>query len=316
MPVGLAVVFAGQGAQAVGMAADLHERFAVVRDTFAEAEAACGLPLTRLCFEGPASELDRTEVTQPALLTVDVALWRLCAPLLGGVVAMAGLSLGEYAALVAAGALAFGDAVALVRRRGRYMQEAVPEGEGAMAAIMGLDSAEVEAVCAEAGGPGQVEVANYNCPGQTVVAGRRAAVARALSLARGRGARRAVALPVSAPFHTTLLAPAARRLAVDLEAATFAPPRVPVVANLTAEPIASAAPWPKTLSAQVDHPVRWEASLVKLVDLGAGRIVELGPGRTLAGFARRTVPQVEAVSVGDVTGYEALVERARGGLLT
>lgn len=307
-----AVVFAGQGAQTVGMAADLYEEYSLVRETFREAEEACGLPLRHLCFEGPAQDLSRTEITQPALLTVDIAVWRVVEDVVGTPVAMAGLSLGEYAALVAAGSLPFAKAVALVRRRGMYIQEAVPEGQGGMVAILGLTPELAQRACAEAGGPGQVEIANLNCPGQIVLAGESGALARAAECAKRLGARRAVALPVSAPFHTSLLHSAAVRLLADLVKVRFAEPRLPVVANLTAQSVADVSEWPDVLARQVESSVRWEESLHTLAEFGADGIVEIGPGKALAGFARRTVPEIETASVGDAASVKAILERGRG----
>lgn len=313
----VAVVFPGQGAQYVGMGRDLYERFAEARDTFLEASEAAGFDVARLCFEGPEDRLQLTEYQQPALLTVGVACWRVLAA--RGVRAdmTAGLSLGEYGALVLAGALDFADAVRVVRQRGRFMQEAVPPGRGAMAALLGLETERVEAICREvaAAGAGVIEPANYNCPGQVVVAGERAAVEAAVERAREAGARRAVLLPVSAPFHCSLMRPAAERLAEVLARVTIRPARVPVVANVTAEPVTDPEEIRRLLVEQVDHPVRWEQSVRRMLAEGVTRLVEMAPGKTLTGFARRIDRSLEAVAAGTAEEVMDLVASAERGLL-
>lgn len=292
------VMFAGQGAQAVGMGKAMYDAFPEARDTFLEAEAATGLDLRRLCFEGPAEALSSTEVTQPALLTVDVATWRVIARTeTPSPVAAAGLSLGEYAALVAADAVDFATAVRLVRARGRLMQEAVPRGEGGMLAILGLGREAVLAVCREAAPDGDAAAANFNCPGQVVVSGRLAALERVRVAALAAGARRATALDVSAPFHMPLLAPAREGLRPLLEAVAWRTPRFPVIANLTGQAIASADEIAATLASQVDHPVQWQGCVETMVALGAEELVELGPGRALSGFARRIAPALPVRAV-------------------
>lgn len=292
------LMFAGQGAQAVGMGKALYDAFGLARDTFAEAEAASGLPLRELCFEGSAERLSDTEVTQPALLTVDVATWRVFSHETGTTPVVAGgLSLGEYAALVAADAVDFAVAVRLVRTRGRLMQEAVPRGDGGMLALMGLERDAAEAICRQAGGEGEAAPANFNCPGQIVVSGRRAALERVREAAMTAGARRAVVLDVSAPFHMSLLAPARVALTPFLDAVEWRSPRFPVVANLTGRPIAGPGEIARTLAFQVDHPVDWEGCVRTMVELGATELVELGPGRALGGFARRIAPGIAVRSV-------------------
>lgn len=293
------LMFAGQGAQAVGMGKALYDAYAVARETFRTAEEATGLPLRELCFDGPAERLGATEVTQPALLTVDVAAWRSLVHELGAppVAAAAGLSLGEYAALVAAEAVDFAVAVRLVRERGRLMQEAVPQGEGGMLALIGLGRAAVEDLCRQAGD--EVAPANYNCPGQVVVSGRLAALERVRAAALAAGARRAVFLDVSAPFHMALLAPARKALLPLLEAVDWRPPAFPVVANLTARAYAGPAEIPSVLARQVDHAVDWEGCVAAMRGLGAEEFLELGPGRALSGFVRRIVPGASVRSVAE-----------------
>lgn len=296
----LGLIFPGQGAQYVGMAADLAREHRVVRDTFAEANEALGFDLARLCFEGPDSELQLTENTQPAILTHSVAALRLLQSrgAIGAPFAAAGLSLGEYSALVTAGAFDFADAVRLVRRRGRFMQEAVPPGVGTMAAILGLDRADVDDCCRLSAAPDEiVEPANYNCPGQTVIAGHVPAVRRAVELCRERGARKAVVLPVSAPFHCSLLRPAGEALRAALAAS---PPRaaaVPVVANVDARYVRSPEEITAALVAQVSSAVRWEDCVRRLVNDGCDVFVEVGPGRTLAGFVKRIDRDVPCLNV-------------------
>ncbi|MBE3590277.1 MAG: ACP S-malonyltransferase [Firmicutes bacterium] len=311
----VAAVFPGQGAQFVGMGRAAYEAFPEVRDIFERADRALGFSITRLCFEGPAEELQRTEITQPAILTVSCALYAVLAARGFRPDVTAGLSLGEYSAAVAAGALDFEDAVRLVRRRGRYMQEAVPEGRGAMAAILGLPDEVVEAVCAEAAAGETVRAANYNCPGQVVISGTRAAVERAVALARERGARRAVALPVSAPFHCELMRPAAARLAPELKALPWREPTCPVVANVDAQPRATADGLREALLRQVEAPVRWSQSVREMADRGVRLFVEIGPGTALTGFVRRIAPEAEAVSCQGPEDLGNVFASISGGLL-
>ncbi|HKY34007.1 MAG TPA: ACP S-malonyltransferase [Candidatus Polarisedimenticolia bacterium] len=305
-------VFPGQGSQAAGMGKDLAEAFPVCRRTFQEADEALGMAISRLCFEGPDSELQLTAVAQPAILAASVAAWRALAEAGIAPRAVAGHSLGEYSALVAAGSLDFGDALRLVRRRGLYMQEAVPVGEGSMAAILGLDRETLEEVCRQAReeqGAGAVAApANLNAPGQVVISGHTAAVDRAVALAQQRGARRAVRLQVSAPFHCELMRPAAERLAADLEAAAFADPAVAVVTNVDARPVRTGAEARRALAAQVTAPVRWEESVMALGAMGVTRAVEVGPGRVLCGLIKRIEAGVSCAAGGDVPSITALKE--------
>jgi [acyl-carrier-protein] S-malonyltransferase len=283
------------------------EAFRECRDTMAEADAALGDDLTGLCFNGPEDRLVLTENTQPAILAVSIAMCR--ALTARGVLPsfVAGHSLGEYSAHVAAGTFSFADALRTVRRRGRYMQEAVPVGQGAMAAILGLDAALVAEACAEAAQGDVVSAANLNAPGQVVIAGSRDAVARAIEQAKARGAKRAIPLPVSAPFHCALMKPAEDRLAPDLRALAVSPPHVPVVANVDAEPKADAAAAIEALVRQVSSPVRWEDVMRRLASEGVRKYVEVGPGTVLTGLGRKIVKDATFVTIEEPADLEAAV---------
>jgi [acyl-carrier-protein] S-malonyltransferase len=285
----IAFVFPGQGSQAVGMGKALADQFEICKQTFAEADAALNESLSDLIFNGPLDRLTLTENTQPAILTMSVAVWRLLDQ--RGVKAsfVAGHSLGEYSAHVAAGTLAFADAVRLVRNRGRYMQEAVPVGTGAMAAIIGLDEAGVAKACEEAAQGDVVSPANLNGAGQIVIAGSAAAVARASERAKALGAKRAIPLTVSAPFHCALMKPAEVRLTPELRAVPSMDPRIPVVANVDAEPKRTASASIDALIKQIASPVRWEAVVQRLASEGVTRYVEVGPGKALSGMIKRIV---------------------------
>jgi [acyl-carrier-protein] S-malonyltransferase len=311
----IAVVFPGQGAQKVGMGKSLAERFPVCRETFEEADAALGESLSGLCFEGPEDRLLLTEHTQPAILAMSVAVCRLVEAEGVRPAFAAGHSLGEYSAHVAAGTLSFADALRTVRRRGQYMQEAVPVGTGAMAAILGLDAAAVAEACREAAAeaPGEVVTpANLNAPGQVVIAGHAAAVARAGEKARARGAKRVIPLAVSAPFHCALMTPAEERLAPELRALQAANPRIPVVANVDAEPKRDAGAAIEALIRQVSAPVRWEDVVRRLVAEGARTFVELGPGTVLAGLIKKIDRSVTVMSVEDERGLDAVRGMGKG----
>lgn len=300
----LALLFPGQGAQEVGMGRDAFEASPAARAVFEAADGVLGFPVSRLCFEGPAEELRRTEILQPAVLTTSIALLRAIEerapvrPLFA-----AGHSLGEYTALVAAGALAFDDAVALVHARGRFMQEAVPEGRGAMAVVMGVGPDAVDEACraARAATGRYVAPANFNAPEQTVIAGETAAGERAGEEARARGARRVLPLAVSAPFHCELMAPAAEKLAGELARLRFASPAFPVVSNVDAEPNADAARIPELLRRQVTAPVRFTESVARLRALGVTRVLEVGPGRVLSGLVARIDRSLERASAGSMS---------------
>jgi [acyl-carrier-protein] S-malonyltransferase len=287
----LALLFPGQGSQSVGMGKALYEASAAARAVFDEADAALGFALSRLCFEGPEEELKLTANTQPAILTHSVAAFedlRARFPeRLEGAAFAAGHSLGEYSANVAAGALPFSEAVRLVRERGRFMQEAVPAGAGAMAAIVGLPPADVEAACREAAQGEAVSPANYNSPEQTVIAGHAAAVARASEACLARGARRAIALAVSAPFHCSLMSPAREKMRPLLGAAAFVHASVPVVTNVDAAATTRGDALRDALVRQIDSPVRWVETVQLLAREGVDRALEIGPGNVLAGLVRR-----------------------------
>ncbi len=311
----IAFVFPGQGAQKVGMGKALADEFAVCRETFAEADAALGEPLSQLCFEGPEDRLLLTENTQPSILAVSVAAARLATS--RGIRASfaAGHSLGEYSAHVAAGTLSFADALRTVRRRGQFMQEAVPVGAGAMAAIIGLDEAGVATACeaARAELVGRVVApANLNAPGQIVIAGHADAVTRAGELAKAGGARRVMPLAVSAPFHCPLMKPAEDRLEPLLRRLEARDPAVPVIANVDAEPKRSAGAAIDALVQQVSLPVRWEAVVQRLIHEGVRTFVELGPGNVLAGLIKKIDRSATVVSVQAPDDLAALESVARG----
>lgn len=283
-----ALVFPGQGSQSIGMLAALASAEPIVLETFAEASEALGYDLWKLCQEGPEELLGTTERTQPAMLTAGVATWRIWRKHGGGLPsAMAGHSLGEYSALVASGALDFRTAVALVQFRGQAMQAAVPAGQGAMAAILGVDDAQVEAACREAAQGEVVQAANFNSPGQIVIAGAAAAVDRAIELAKAKGAKRAIKLPVSVPSHSALMAPAAEKLAQRLQAITIGQPQVRDIYTVDVRKHGDAASIREALVQQLVQPVRWTATIQAIVASGVRVIVECGPGRVLTGLNRR-----------------------------
>ena len=286
----IALVFPGQGAQKVGMGKSLAAQFPECRRAFDEADAALGESLSSLCFDGPEEQLLLTENTQPAILAMSIAVWRLVEARGMRASFAAGHSLGEYSAHVAAGTLSFADALRTVRARGRYMQEAVPVGVGAMAAILGLDGDTVARACAEVAAeqPGRVVTpANLNAPGQVVIAGHADAVQLAAERAKALGAKRAVPLAVSAPFHCALMQPAQDRLAPELRALSASNPRIPVVANVDAEPKRDAASAIDALIRQISSPVRWEAVVRRLLAEGVTTFVELGPGKVLSGLIKQ-----------------------------
>jgi len=311
----VAFIFPGQGSQAPGMGRELAERYPAAREVFEEADDALGFKLSELCFNGPAEELQLTENTQPAILATSVAALRAAEsegfPRPDFV---AGHSLGEYSALVAAGALELRDAVRVVRNRGRFMQEAVPVGAGMMAAILGADLEAVEAACAEARGEGEVcSPANINSPGQIVIAGSAAAVERAIPLLKARGAKRAVPLKVSAPFHCALMLPAQKRLAAELEGMAFADLAVPLVTNVDAALIRTGAEARESLVRQVSQPVRWRESVELLAREGAREFVEVGPGKVLSGLVRQTAREARCLNVEDVSSLLAARAELSGG---
>jgi len=300
----IAFTFPGQGSQAVGMGRAFYEGSAAAKRIVDEANDALGMDLRRVMFDGPEADLALTANTQPAVLTASVAAAAACAERGLTPALAAGHSLGEYSALVVAGALALADAVRVVRRRGEFMQEAVPVGTGAMAAVMGVGLDVVEQVCADAGKGEVVDVANVNSAQQIVIAGHKAAVERAVALVKDRGGRKSVLLPVSAPFHCALMSPAAERLAVELAKVTVRDPKIPVVRNVDGGVTRTAADVVPFLLRQVASPVRWTACVQALAAEGARAFVEVGPGRVLTGLAKRIVEDVPAVSIEDPAGLD------------
>lgn len=300
-----AFVFPGQGSQSVGMLASFADE-SVVKETFAEARDALGYDLWVLCQNGPETDLNVTWRTQPALLAASVALYRLWLSRDGAVPAfMAGHSLGEYSALVCSGALAFADGIKLVEARGKFMQEAVPEGQGKMAAILGLDDADIQAACDESAQGEVVAPVNFNSPGQVVIAGNAAAVERAMEACKAKGAKRALPLNVSAPSHCALMKPAAERLATLLQQITFNVPAVPVVNNVDVAIETDPARIRDALVRQLYCPVRWTESVQALAGKGVTRLIECGSGAVLAGLAKRINKELTAVSVQDKTAFDA-----------
>jgi [acyl-carrier-protein] S-malonyltransferase len=308
----IAFLFPGQGSQKVGMGRALAEAFPICRAAFEELDAAVGEPLSRLCFDGPEADLTLTENTQPAILGVSIAAFRLLDSRGLRPDFVAGHSLGEYSANVAAGTMCFADAARIVRRRGRYMQEAVPVGTGAMAAIFGLDAAIVEQACAEAAQGEVVSPANLNGGGQVVIAGSRAAVERAGQRARALGAKRVLPLPVSAPFHCALMRPAQDRLAPELRALDVEDPRIPIVANVDADPKRTSSAAIEALVAQVASPVRWASVVERLASEGVTTYVEVGPGTVLSGLVRKILRDAIVISVStpdELAAADALIQR-------
>ncbi len=305
----LAFLFPGQASQYPGMGRDLAEHYPEARAVFDEADGALGFPLSQLCFEGSEEVLKQTENTQPAILTVSIAAYRVLEERGIAPDFAAGHSLGEYSAVVAAGGLDFSTAAKVVRLRGKYMQEAVPAGQGAMAAILGLAPAEVADICKKAAGREVVTPANLNSPEQTVISGHAEAVKRAVEIASASGAKRAVVLPVSAPFHCELMGPAQQRLERDLRAAAFKDLRFPVVTNVDAEAISAGEEAREALIRQFCLPVRWEDSIHEMVDAGVDTFVEVGPGRVLAGLLRQIDRSVRCFNVEDSASLTSTIEK-------
>ncbi|RMH31416.1 MAG: [acyl-carrier-protein] S-malonyltransferase [Nitrospirae bacterium] len=301
----LAFVFPGQGSQHVGMGRDIYHHYPVVRELYEEASELLGYDLAALCFTGPAERLDLTEFTQPALLVTSLAAFRLVESLHLQPMAVAGHSLGEYSAIVAAGGLSFVQAVQLVHKRGAYMAEAVPAGSGLVAAVLGLPAEVVAEVCEQARSSGVVAPANFNCPGQIVIAGEKAAVEHALALLKQRGARRIVPLAVSVPVHTVLMQRAAERLAQDIQVAEWSDLKVPVINNVEARPLRAVHDVRASLVAQLASPVLWEQSVRMMAELGASVFIEVGPGKVLTGLVKRIVPKAVTLNVSDMASWEA-----------
>ena len=305
----MAFIFPGQGSQHPGMGRDLAERFPAARQVFEEADEAVGFPLSELCFNGPAEQLQLTENTQPAILTVSIAALRAAqSEGFPGADFVAGHSLGEYSALVAAGALHLGDAIRTVRARGRYMQEAVPVGAGAMAAILGADLEMVNAGCEEASQGEVCSAANINSPGQVVIAGAAGAIDRAIVILKERGAKRAMKLNVSAPFHCAMMKPAQDRLAADLDTIQFSDSEMPLVTNVDARAVTSADLLRDSLVRQVSQPVRWLESVEFLISQGVKTFIEIGPGKVLSGLVRQIDRSVQCVNVEDEASLRAARE--------
>lgn len=306
-----AFIFPGQGAQTVGMGKDFYDNFDAARKLFDEADDALGYSISKMCFEGSEDDLKLTANTQPAILVVSVIVSELLKT--EGITAQigGGHSLGEYSALVAAGSLKFKDAVVLVHKRGQFMQEAVPVGEGAMAAIIGLDDATIIKACAAASEIGEVQAVNFNCPGQTVIAGKVAGVEAAVAELKSAGAKKAVILPVSAPFHSTLMTPAAVKLSAELDKVELHDAEFPVAANFTGELETSAAQIKANLVAQADNPVKWIDCVEAMKNFGAEVFIECGPGKTLCGFNRRIDRKIRSLNVENLDSLKKTLEALR-----
>ena len=308
-----AFVFPGQGSQKVGMLKDLYEAYPIVRERFAQADEALGYSISQLCFEGPDTELVKTANTQPAILTASVACYEVLKEKGFTPDIVGGHSLGEYSALVAAGVLDFKDAVYVVHKRGEYMQEAVPLGEGAMAAILALPREEVVRICGEVNDTvGSVQAVNFNCPGQIVIAGSTKAVEVAAEKMKEAGAKRAVMLPVSAPFHSRLMEPAAKRLQEELDKIEVKDAQIPVVANISGEILKDGATIKEALVTQAAAPVLWEDCVATMVDFGVTRFVEVGPGKVLTGFTKKINKAMELANVEDEASLAAAIAFLQG----
>lgn len=302
----IAFIFPGQGSQYVGMGKELALEFAEVRELFAQADEILGFSITKLAFEGPEEALRQTSNTQPALLATSMACYRVL--LAQGIEPdyLAGHSLGEYSALVAAKSLAYRQGIELVRQRGLLMEEAYPSGQGGMVAILGLTIEQVEEICSQARNWGFVQVANYNCPGQVVISGENKALDQASKLAKEAGARRVISLDVSGPFHSQLMKAAGEKLATILETVEIADPQIPVIANVNAEPLLTRGEVKQALIKQISHSVRWEETINKLFELGVRTFVEVGPGKVLSGLVKNTLKNKDGVLITNVQDLQSL----------
>lgn len=308
MAAGIGLVFPGQGSQSVGMGRALYEASPGLRGLYEEASSVLGYDVAALCFDGPAERLNLTEYTQPALLVSSIAALRMLDPVGLTPVAVAGHSLGEYSALVAAGGLSFRDAVALVQKRGRYMAEAVAPGTGLVAALLGLTPEVVKDLCREASSVGVVAAANFNCPGQVVIAGEKAAVERALELAKAKGCRKAIPLPVSVPVHTPLMQKAADRLAPEVAAVKWVDLKIPLVNNAEAKPLRTAVEVRASLIRQLPSSVLWEDSVKTMAGIGVKTFIEVGPGTVLTGLVKRILPDAVTLNVNDPKSLETTLK--------
>lgn len=304
----IAVLFPGQGAQYIGMGKDLYESFENVRSIFDKADQILNEQFLDLVFNGTEEELKRTENTQPGILMVSVAIYELMRSF--GIKAdmTAGLSLGEYSALVATGSIAYEDALPLVRKRGQFMQQAVPEGKGAMAAVIGLDKEILKSCCKDAQTVGIVGIANYNCPGQLVISGETLAVQKASELAAQAGAKRVILLNVSGPFHSPLLKPAGEALEAELGSVEIKDPVIPVISNVTARPVKAAAEIKDLLVKQVSSPVLWEDSIRYMIDSGVDTFIEMGPGKVLTGFVKKIDKSLKTMNVEDLSTLDTALK--------
>ena len=305
---GIGFVFPGQGSQSVGMGRAFHEADASIRRLYEEASSVLGYDIAALCFEGPAERLNATQFTQPALLVTSVAAWTVMAPAAPAAVAVAGHSLGEYSAICAAGGLSFTSAVSIVQKRGQYMSEAVPPGSGLVAALIGLDPETVTEVCRNASASGVVAAANFNSPGQVVIAGEKRAVEQAIGGAKAKGCRKAIPLPVSVPVHTPLMQGAAERLAKEFDSVNWTDLRVPLVNNAEAAVIRTAEDIRASLIRQLPSSVRWEQSIKTMAKLGVTTFVEVGPGTVLTGLIKRILPDARTLNVQDPASLDATMK--------